>query len=101
MARSVRAPLLRVLVLTAWVLALAGALFGGQPVLAATDTFANLTAIAAGPPAGPGSLYPSQIVVVGLAGNILDVNVTLHGINHNRPDDLDVLLVGPWVRPSS
>ncbi|MEB2288531.1 MAG: hypothetical protein OZ934_10500 [Anaerolineae bacterium] len=94
-ARFARTPLQRVLVLAAWVLALTGALLGGQPAQAATDTFANLTAIAAGPPAGPGSLYPSQIVVAGLAGNILDVNVTLHGISHNRPDDLDVLLVGP------
>lgn len=94
-ARTVSGRLLRGLVLAAWVLVLAGTLLGGQPAQAATNSFANLTAITVGPPAGPGSLYPSQVVVAGLAGNILDVNVTLHGVNHNRPDDLDVLLVGP------
>ncbi|MEW6580552.1 MAG: hypothetical protein AB1435_15345 [Chloroflexota bacterium] len=100
-ARTAYAPLLRGLVLTAWVLALTGTLIGGQPAQAAGGTFPNMNVITipAGAPAvntaGAASPYPSQIVVAGLAGNIIDVNVTLHGISHSRPDDLDVLLVGP------
>lgn len=43
----------------------------------------------------PGSPYPSTINVSGLTGVIVNVEVTLYGVSHNRPDDLDVLLVGP------
>jgi hypothetical protein len=43
----------------------------------------------------PGSPYPSSINVAGLAGAITKLTVTLHNINHERPDDLQILLVGP------
>lgn len=45
--------------------------------------------------AGVANPYPSTIAVSGLSGTVTDVNVTLDGLNHTFPDDLDVLLVGP------
>lgn len=39
--------------------------------------------------------YGSTIVSSGLTGAITDVNVTLTGVNHLNPDDIDILLVGP------
>src|SRR5207237_1667404 len=47
------------------------------------------------PSIGVGSLYPSKIAVAGLASNPSKVTVTLTGVSHTYPDDLDVLLVGP------
>jgi subtilisin-like proprotein convertase family protein len=41
------------------------------------------------------NLYPSPIVVGGRRGTIRDVNVTLNGLQHNSPDQVAVLLVGP------
>jgi hypothetical protein len=31
----------------------------------------------------------------GLVGTVVDVDVELHGVQHQRFDDLDVMLVGP------
>jgi hypothetical protein len=39
--------------------------------------------------------YPATIEVNGLRGTIRDVNLTLHGLYHYTPSDLDVVLVGP------
>jgi subtilisin-like proprotein convertase family protein len=39
--------------------------------------------------------YPSSIEIAGLAGRVADVQVTLSGLTHTYPDDLDILLVGP------
>lgn len=39
--------------------------------------------------------YPSNITVSGLAGTITDLNVTLNGFTHVRPEDIDVVLVAP------
>jgi subtilisin-like proprotein convertase family protein len=47
------------------------------------------------PVSGAANPYPSTIVVSGLSGTIGDVNVSLLGLTHTFPDDLDVLLVGP------
>jgi len=53
------------------------------------------------PDSGPAAPYPSQINVTAAAstpafgGEITDVNVTLFGVSHTFPDDIDVLLVGP------
>ena len=41
------------------------------------------------------SVYPSTITVSGLPRTITDLNVSLNGISHTFPDDLDILLVGP------
>src|SRR5215510_16385372 len=47
------------------------------------------------PDSGPGAPYPANIVVSGMAGTVSKVTVKLEFIYHNRPDDLDVLLVAP------
>lgn len=44
---------------------------------------------------GPAAPYPSTITVSGLTGVVTDVNVTLTGVSHTFPDDIDILLVGP------
>jgi subtilisin-like proprotein convertase family protein len=44
---------------------------------------------------GEASPYPAEVTVSGLASKIEDLNVTLDGLSHSYPDDLDVLLVGP------
>jgi subtilisin-like proprotein convertase family protein len=46
-------------------------------------------------PPTPASPYPSNIPVSGLAGNITKVTVSLTGISHTFPDDIDMLLVAP------
>lgn len=44
---------------------------------------------------GPASFYPATRTVSGQEGLITDLNVTIDGIWHQNPDDLDLLLVGP------
>lgn len=39
--------------------------------------------------------YPSDITVGGLLGHITKVTVSINGLSHTFPDDVDVLLVGP------
>ena len=45
--------------------------------------------------AGPADPWPSQITVSGQDIKLSDVNVTLHGLSHTWPDDLEIVLVGP------
>ena len=47
------------------------------------------------PNSGPATSYPSTITVSNLSGLVSKVAVTLNGLSHSFPDDLDVLLVGP------
>src|SRR6476659_7826750 len=47
------------------------------------------------PAMGPAITYPAPMSVAGIAGTITDVNVTLLGLQHSYPADLDVMLVGP------
>jgi len=55
-----------------------------------TDTGANT--------GSPADAYPSIIKVNGFTnGRILDVNLTLNGLNHTFPRDIDILLVAPHV----
>ncbi|MGA4645536.1 M36 family metallopeptidase [Limisphaera sp. 4302-co] len=51
------------------------------------------------PERGPATPYPSVIHVDGLPGVVTGVRVTLRGLTHGYPDDLDVLLVSPSGRP--
>lgn len=44
---------------------------------------------------GVASLYPSTIAVSGLTGLVQTVAVTLSGLSHLRPSDIDMVLVGP------
>ncbi len=57
-------------------------------------TLTNATPIVI-PNVGPASPYPSTINVAGLAGTVTRVTVTLNGLSHTFPDDIDILLVGP------
>ncbi len=44
---------------------------------------------------GAASLYPSAITVAGATGSVLKATVSLVGLSHSGPDDLDILLVSP------
>jgi uncharacterized repeat protein (TIGR01451 family) len=56
--------------------------------------FTNITAITI-PDHGSASPYPSTISVSGLTGLVGKVTVSLKGVTHGFPDDVDVLLVSP------
>jgi uncharacterized repeat protein (TIGR01451 family) len=56
--------------------------------------FTNSNAILI-PNSGNASPYPSTIAVENVAGVISRVTVTLAGLSHTFPDDVDILLVGP------
>ncbi|HSB28047.1 MAG TPA: hypothetical protein VLE19_09330 [Pyrinomonadaceae bacterium] len=43
----------------------------------------------------PAEPYSSDIDVAGLVGNVTSVSVTINGLTHSNPDDLDMLLVSP------
>src|SRR5438552_11320661 len=63
-------------------------------VLGPNDSLANTSSISI-PDSSIGSPYPSKIPVANLPTNPSKVTVTLSGISHTYPDDVDVLLVGP------
>jgi uncharacterized repeat protein (TIGR01451 family) len=63
-------------------------------ILANVVNFTNPAVILI-PDSGAASPYPSSIPVTGVTGLVNKVTVTLAGVNHTSPDDLDVLLVGP------
>ena len=44
---------------------------------------------------GRATPYPSQINVNCIFGTVYKVTLTLHGLSHGNPDDIDMLLVGP------
>ncbi|MBA4150427.1 MAG: hypothetical protein H0X66_20135 [Verrucomicrobia bacterium] len=64
---------------------------------ATPDTRANseLIKLPANGTKGNASPYPSSIVISNLNGTIDKVTVTLLGLTHTVPDDIDLLLVGP------
>lgn len=66
--------------------------------LADSTLFTNAQSIAVTNASAPSAAapYPSTIAVSGLESHaVVKVTVTLHGLSHTYPDDLDVLLVGP------
>jgi subtilisin-like proprotein convertase family protein len=63
-------------------------------VSSVTTSFTNTGSITI-PSVGTATPYPSSIAVSGLSGPVSKVTVTLFGINHTFPDDIDFLLVGP------
>ena len=76
-----------------------GAALGSQitRVLTINDSpaiFNSTTAITI-PSSGTANPYPSEIPVAGVQGTISNVEVTLSGVTHTNPDDIDVLLVSP------
>ncbi len=79
--------------------AAAGTLVVVAATPAAATTFTNPTSIAipAATEAGPASPYPSTINVTGLppGATVVSAQVTLNAVTLGRPDDVDVLLVGP------
>lgn len=44
---------------------------------------------------GPASSYPAIQTVSGRTGVVREVEIGIEGLSHERPEDLDVLLVGP------
>jgi subtilisin-like proprotein convertase family protein len=52
------------------------------------------------PDSGTATPYPSTIAVSGLTDTVIDVDVTLKGVTHTWPDDIDVLLVSPGGQKS-
>ena len=73
----------------------------GESVLKSTSSvtapaaqFCNGAAITI-PDSGAATPYPSTINVSGLTGLVSKVTVTLTGMNHTFPDDVDILLVSP------
>ncbi len=59
-----------------------------------TTNLSNAAAITI-PDHGVGAPYPSTIPVSGLAGEVTKATVTLHGLTHTFPRDINVLLVSP------
>ncbi|MBL7944392.1 MAG: hypothetical protein JNM00_16650, partial [Flavobacteriales bacterium] len=62
--------------------------------VAMAQTYSNAAAITIND-GGPGAPYPSDIVVAGGPASIGVISVTLYGVQHTWPDDIDVLLVAP------
>jgi hypothetical protein len=65
-----------------------------------SNTFSNIEPITLpdGAPeatSGPANPYPSAITVSGLSGTVTHVTVSLLGLTHSGPTDLDILLVSP------
>jgi hypothetical protein len=63
-------------------------------ILDAATEFANMTSmtIAAG---NPGAPYGTAVQVSSAIQSIAGIRLTLFGVTHSNPDDLDILLVGP------
>ncbi len=47
------------------------------------------------PSSGSASVYPSTVNVTGVGTSFSQIQVSINGLNHTWPSDLDILLVGP------
>jgi subtilisin-like proprotein convertase family protein len=72
----------------------AGSIQGGWALTLTLTTPAGVKRVCI-PETGVGEPYPSDQLVSGLAGVIQDVNVSLTGLSHTFPEDLDVVIQGP------
>lgn len=63
-------------------------------VFATSTTFSNPARVDL-PDTNKAAVYPSMIFVSGVTATVYKVTVTLEGLTHSAPDDLDLLLVGP------
>ena len=63
-------------------------------LLPSKHSFAT-TATATIPDHGTASVYPISLSVTGLVGMVDKVRVTVNGVSHSFPNDLNLLLVGP------
>lgn len=64
----------------------------------ASFTNQNTIAIPEAGTVGKAAPYPSGIVVSGVTGTVSKVTVTLNGLSHTYPDDIDIVLVSPTGR---
>ena len=81
-------------------LVLWSALLALTPAVAGAETFNFFSTDGLGPTegagtVGPANVYPSSIDVEGLTGTVTKVTATAIGFASGRPDDVDMLLVGP------
>jgi subtilisin-like proprotein convertase family protein len=78
------------------VLLTAAFLFATVQAASATLTVSfPITSSATINPVGPATPYPLNVLVTGLSGPVLDINVGLTGLTHGFISDVGALLVGP------
>ena len=65
------------------------------PLPKITTSYTNSSDINIGTTVSSAIPYPSTISVSGLTGTITNVTLEITGFSHNRPDNVDMLLVGP------
>jgi len=65
------------------------------PAVFSNSTPIDIPATNSGTDPEPAVPYSSDLDVLGLTGVVTGVSVTIHGLTHSSPDDLDMLLVGP------
>ena len=68
---------------------------GAAPLRAGVVSYSNTNAITILSGSDPATPYPSTINVPSFTGTVTRVTVTLYGLSHTWPRDIDVLLVGP------
>src|SRR5689334_7370114 len=67
----------------------------GSPTTFSNSGPIELPAINSSTDPEPAIPYPSDIDVLGLTGVVTNLSVTIHGLTHSSPQDLDMLLLGP------
>lgn len=68
------------------------------PVDGVDPTMVTIPSGAPGVTTGPAAPYPARIDVTGALGTLWKTTVTLRGLTHTHPQDLDVLLAAPTGR---